>query len=80
MQAAHVRVRLASHWPAARWDLGNYYTVGGSGRVIPEDPRPEMGRPAGWVSWAATQSSQSLHMFKRNVSLPEVCNSVTVHY
>lgn len=23
----------------AKWDLGNYYTVGGSGRVIPKDPR-----------------------------------------
>ena len=23
-----------------RWDLGNYYTVGGSGRVIPKDPVP----------------------------------------
>lgn len=22
----------------SRWDLGNYYTVGGSGRVIPKDP------------------------------------------
>ena len=23
-----------------RWDLGSYYTVGGSGRVIPENPVP----------------------------------------
>lgn len=36
------RVYGAFRWHAAgaqpRWDMGNYYTVGGSGRVIPKDP------------------------------------------
>lgn len=35
-------VHGAFRWHAAgaqpRWDMGNYYTVGGSGRVIPKDP------------------------------------------